>query len=463
VPAILTTVLSVLAFDYLFIPPLYRLLGFAPEYALTFFGLLGVSIIISTLVSRERALTRSTQRRAEQVTRLYELSRDLASAVDLPGILDTIIQHVSHTFDREAVILLADKKQLVLSASSSGRSLDTSELTAAEWAFQQGRPAGASTGTFSYAAFRYFPLQTGQGTVGVLGVKFQNPDVDLHPEQMRLLGAFVTKAAVSIERGLFAEEASQAEILRATEKLQSALLNSISHDLRTPLASITGVLSSLRLEDDFIEPDTRRELVETAYDEAERLNRLVGNLLDMSRLEAGTLKTLMQPCDIQDVVGSALNTLASRLEDHPVDVQIPPDLPLVPLDFVLIAQVLINLLENAVKYSPEGGQVAVSAQAIDREAVQVTVSDHGPGIPEEDLERVFEKFYRVKRFENVVGTGLGLSICKGVVEAHGGTIRAENQPGGGVSFRFTLPLAPNSVDYREPVVTPISGDNGYNE
>jgi two-component system sensor histidine kinase KdpD len=444
VPAVLTAVLSVMAFKYWFVPPLYDFFGFAPEYSITFISLVLTSIIISTLVTRERSLSRSAYRRAEQVTQLYELSRDLATAVDMPDILETIVSHISHTFGRESIILLAEKGQLVLSASSEERTLDSSERTAAEWAFQQGRPAGAHTGTFSYASFNYIPMLTSHGTVGVIGVWFGDQHEELHPEQMRQLSAFVTKAAMSIERGLFAEQASQAEVLRATEKLQTALLNSISHDLRTPLASITGVLSSLRLEDGLIDQDTRRELVETAYDEAERLNRLVGNLLDMTRLEAGNMRLSLQPCDVQDVIGSALNSLASRLDGHPIHVEVEPDLPLVPVDYVLIAQVMVNLLDNAAKYSPDEGPLDILArtqQYPDGSAwVEVEVADRGPGIPEEDLDRVFEKFYRVKRFENVVGTGLGLSICKGIVEVHGGKIWADNRPEGGGRFIFSLPL-----------------------
>lgn len=461
VPAMLTTVLSVLVFDFLFIPPLFALFQFAPEYTITFASLVLVSGIISSLVSREQALTRAAQRRAEQVTRLYELSHSLVQAVDMPEILDTIVQHVSRTFDREVVIWLAENKTLVFSASSTGHTLDSSERTAAEWAYQQGRPAGAQTGTFSYTAFRYLPLHTSKEVVGVLGIRFSGPGDVLHPEQERLLSTFVSKAAASIERGLLAEEASQAEILRATEKLQSALLNSISHDLRTPLASITGVLSTLRLEDDFMDAETRRELVETAYGEAERLNRLVGNLLDMSRLESGMLKISLQPCDVQDVVGSALNSLGARLDSHPVEVNIPADLPLVPMDYVLIAQVMINLLENAVKYSPEGQPITVGAH-VAGSAVQIEISDRGPGIPPDEIERIFEKFYRVKRFENVIGTGLGLSICKGIVEVHGGRIWAENRPEGGVCFAFVLPLIPTPLGVREPVAL-SDGDNGYNE
>ncbi len=453
-PALLTALLSVLAFDFFFVPPFFSLIGFVPEYAITFISLMVVSVIISTLVSRERSLTRAAQRRAGQVTQLYELSRDLAAAVDMEDILKVIVQHVRRTFDREIVILLPKNDQLVLSASSAGSVLDKSELTAAEWAFQQGRPAGFNTGTFSYASFRYFPLETSRGNIGVMGVCLSGSQPELHPEQMRQLGAYVTKAASAIERALFAEQASQTEILRATERLQTALLNSISHDLRTPLASITGVLSSLRMEDGFLDAETRRELVETAFGEAERLNRLVGNLLDMTRLESGALKISLQPCDVQDVVGSALNALATRLEGHPLSIEIPPELPLVPIDYVLINQVLINLLDNAAKYSTDAGSIDIQAEQVDN-AVQIAIGDRGPGIPEEDLQHIFEKFFRVKRFENVVGTGLGLSICKGIVETHDGKIWAENRPGGGVKMIFTLPLKPSRLVMQSPDIEPI--------
>ncbi len=453
-PALLTAILSVLAYDFFFVPPFYQLAGFAPEYTITFLGLLLVSVITSTLVSRERLLARATQRRADQVTQLYELSRDLAAAVDLSGVMDTVAKHIRRTFGCEMLILLPKDGHLVLNASSTGNALDASDLPAAEWAFQQGRPAGHNTGTFSYASYRYFPLETSSGRIGVLGVHLAGMKQEMHPEQMHQLGVYVTKASSAIERALLAEEASQAEILRATEKLQTALLNSISHDLRTPLASITGVLSSLRMDEDWFDPQTRRELVETAFDEAERLNRLVGNLLDMTRLESGSIKLSLQPCDIQDVIGSALNSLSSRLGRRQVQVDLAPDLPLITLDFVLINQVIINLLDNAVKYSPETEPIVI--RALQRgDAFQVEIEDHGPGIPGEDLDRIFEKFYRVKRFENVVGTGLGLSICKGIIEVHGGKIWAENRLGGGMRMAFRLPFHPDPVGTREPETGPL--------
>ncbi len=241
-----------------------------------------------------------------------------------------------------------------------------------------------------------------------------------------------------------AEQAGQAEVMRVTENLQAALLNSISHELRTPLASITGVLSSLREGsrgggDFHLDERGSRELLDTALDEAERLNHLVGNLLDMSRLEAGALRLHEEPCDLQDLVGAVLAQLGDRLGPHPVSISLAPDLPLVPMDFVLIAQVLANLLDNAAKYTPPGTPIEIRAEARP-DLVTIGVADAGPGIPAEDRERVFDKFQRLTGGNVVAGTGLGLPISRGIVEAHGGEIGAHERPGGGLEIRFTLPL-----------------------
>jgi two-component system sensor histidine kinase KdpD len=226
--------------------------------------------------------------------------------------------------------------------------------------------------------------------------------------------------------------------LQATEKLQTALLNSISHDLRTPLVSITGALSSLRESTLILDQEARSSLLETAYEEAERLNRLVSNLLNMTRLEAGAIHLRREPCDIQDAIGAALEQLEERLAKRQVKVNLPPDLSLVAMDFTLFGQALVNLLDNADKYSPADTPIEVNVSQTS-DTVIIEVRDRGIGIPPEDLERVFDKFYRVQRPESVSGTGLGLSICKGIVEAHDGTIQASNRPGGGTIITINLP------------------------
>ena len=251
--------------------------------------------------------------------------------------------------------------------------------------------------------------------------------------------AFANQAAQAIERVQLAEEARQVKLLQVAEKLQNALLNSISHDLRTPLVSITGALTSLDEQSDSLDEEDRRSLIVTAREEADRLNRLVGNLLSMTRIESGAIRLHLEPGDIQDVVGTALEQLGKRIANHQVQVNIPADFPLVPMDFTLIVQVLVNVLENAVKYSPENSLIEISADVFDGKP-HLHIADRGAGIPPEDLARVFDKFYRVQRPESVGGTGLGLSISKGIVEIHNGSIYANVREGGGTIVTIELPL-----------------------
>jgi len=445
-PAVLVSVLSVLAFDYFFVPPRLTLAVADTQYVLTFLGLLAVSLVISTLAAQVRDQIEGGRRREAQTTALYSLSRDLAAAAEPEAILEAVISHVSQTFERAAVVLLPEGEALRPRAASPDLALDADEHAVATWAFQHGQPAGEGTETLPAAALRYLPLKTARGVVGVLGVRPPAADHQTLPEQRLLLEAFASQAALAIERAELAEQAGQVELLRATERLQAALLDSLSHDLRTPLASITGVLSSLRRPR---RPDgpraplgeaARDELVETAWEETDRLNRLVGNLLDMTRLEAGALTVTKEPCELQDVVGTVLSQLADRIGDRVVTTRVPPDLPLVPMDFVLIAQVLANLLDNALKYSTADAPVEIAAR-VAGDALEVTVADRGMGINPGDLGRVFDKFYRVQRPDGASGTGLGLSISKGILGAHGGTIEAANRPGGGTVIKFALPLA----------------------
>jgi two-component system sensor histidine kinase KdpD len=442
-PAILASVLSVLAFDFCFVPPRYTLVVADTQYILTFLGLLIVGLVVSTLAARVREQVEAGRRREQQMAALYSLSRDLAAAGALEGVLEAVVAHVGETFGRAAAIILPSGGDLRPLAATPGLALGEDDLAVASWAFRHGAPTGEGTETLPAASLRYLPLTTARGAVGVLGVRPAGRD--LAPEQRRLLEAFASQAAIAIERTHLAEQAGQVELLSATEKLQTALLNSISHDLRTPLASITGVLSSLRRSGSApgrgvtLDRETRDDLVETAWGEADRLNRLVGNLLDMTRLEAGPLKVTKEPCDLTDVVGAVLGQLENRAGDREVRVDVPPDLPLVPMDFVLIAQVLANLLDNALKYSPREKPVEVAAR-VAGDRLELSVADRGSGIPPEELERVFDKFYRVHRAEDAIGTGLGLAISKGIVEAHRGTIEAANRPGGGTVIRLTLPL-----------------------
>ena len=438
-PSLLAAITSVLVFDFFLVPPPLTFAVDDTQYIITFIGLFVVSLVVSTLTVRVREQAEASIQREAQTTALYNLGRDLTAATDLEDVANIIFLHVGQVFGREVAIFLPEGQRVKTFASTSGYTPDENELAVANWAFEHEQPAGRGTDTLPAAPLRCQPLRTARGLVGVLGLRPKQLGSLLTLEQRLALDAFAHQAALALERATLVEQARQAELLQATEKLQAALLNSISHDLRTPLVAITGALSALNEDDGSLDEVTRRSLVENACGEADRLNRLVGNLLNMTRIESGALKLAREPCDISDLVGSALEIVEGRLSGRRVGVSIPPDLPLVNLDFVLIVQVLVNLLDNAIKYSPDGQLIEVSVCREDDE-VQIMIDDRGSGIPPEDLERVFDKFYRVQRSGNISGTGLGLSICKGIVEAHGGNIRAENRMGGGARIMLDLPI-----------------------
>lgn len=438
-PAIMTSILSVLAFDYFFVPPQFTLAVSDTEYILTFFGLLAVSLVISYLTAQVREQADAAQRREAQTAALYDLGHDLTAAVGLEAVTKTVVDHIGQTYSRDVAIFLPQAGDLYLYKSTQGLEVTENELAVAVWAYEHRQQAGRGTDTLPDASMLYQPLKTTQGVIGVLGIKPLNNSSYLNPDQRRILEAFTNQVALAIEGAQLVEQAHQAELMEATEKLQSALLNSISHDLRTPLVSITGALSSLEEVGPALDEDVSRSLIETAREEADRLNRLVGNLLDITRLEAGPIQLRREACDIQELVGSALEQIGARLKDRQVKVDIPEQLAPVPLDFVLFSRVLVNIIDNALKYSPPDKPIEVHAHET-KQGLEIKIADHGEGIPQEDLERIFDKFYRVQRPDNVSGTGLGLSISKGIVEAHGGSIMAENRRGGGSVFTVCVPL-----------------------
>jgi two-component system, OmpR family, sensor histidine kinase KdpD len=320
-----------------------------------------------------------------------------------------------------------------------GLTLESKEHAVADWAFRNNSPAGRGTETLTSSALLYLPLQTSGEVLGVLGVSLKEEADYGSPLHRRLLQAFATQAAFAIERVLLVEQAEQAQILQARETLERALLNSISHDLRTPLVTITGALGALRDKGSALEESTRDDLLDGAWEEAARLNRFVANLLDMTRLESGALRLKRVPSDLQDLVGCAMAALEPQLAKRSVEVRVEPGLPFVSVDMVLMTQVLVNLLDNALKYSPRDALIEIGARTAEGKAI-LEVADRGAGVPAADLDRIFDKFYRVPVPEGAGGTGLGLSICRGIVEAHGGMIRAQNREGGGLQVTVTLPV-----------------------
>jgi two-component system, OmpR family, sensor histidine kinase KdpD len=439
-PAILTAGLSVLAFDFFFVPPRFTFAVTDTEYFITFGALFTVGVVISTLVSQSRERAEAIREREVQTASLYYLSRDLAVASDLTGILDAMVRNIEESLGAHIAVLLPEGERLEVRRASSELSLGIKELAVAEWAFKNRLPAGLGTDTLVSAALLYLPMSTSGDVLGILGVRLVDRADYASPSSRRLLQAFATQAALAIERVHLAKQAEQAQILQARETLERALLNSISHDLRTPLVSITGALGALRDKGSVLEAEARDDLLDGAWEEAGRLNRFVGNLLDMTRLESGALKLKQVACDVQDLFGCALAALEPQLGKRKIEVRVPSGLPLVRMDMVLMTQVVVNLLDNALKYTPRDSSVELAA-ALDDHTLTMAISDRGPGIPENELKRVFDKFYRLPIPEGAGGTGLGLSICKGIVEAHSGSIRAQNREGGGLQMIVTLPVA----------------------
>jgi two-component system, OmpR family, sensor histidine kinase KdpD len=441
-PSILVSVIGVLAFDFFHVPPYMNLRVADTQYVFTFLALLLVGVVISYLAVRVRRQTESARRRERETAALYSLGRDLAVSNDLESYIRAIIKRAKETFGHDTIVFLPDpqsKETLKPYAGISNITIDENELAAAIWAFQHQRIVGRGTDTLPNAKARYLPLVTARGAVGVIAISMTDTSGELTIEQDNLLEAYADLAAVAIESILLANEAQNTQVLRNTEKLQTALLNAVSHDLRTPLVSIIGVLSSLQEEGMHLDDVAKMNLIQVAREEAERLNHLITNLLDVSRIEAGAIKISRQPSDVQDLVGAALEQLGSRASARPVNMEIPVDLPYVSVDFGLIVQTLVNVLDNALKYSPDDSPIDIRARQVGQE-MQIEIADRGIGIPTQDLSHIFDKFYRIQRPDNVTGTGLGLSICKGIIEAHGGHIAAENRPDGGTIIRLVLPV-----------------------
>ena len=442
-PSILVSCIGVLAFDFFHVPPFLTFKVADTQYIFTFLALLVVGVVISYLASRVHQQTESARRRESETAALYALGRDLALSNDLKSYIQAIIKRAKETFGDNITIYIPDlenKETLKPYADIPNAIIDENEFAAATWAFQHQKIVGHGTDTLPNAKARYLPLVTARGTVGVMAISAINTVGGLTIEQERLLEAYADLAAVAIESIRLANEAQNAQVLRDTEKLQTALLNAVSHDLRTPLVSIIGVLSSLQEEGMHLDGAAKKNLIQVAREEAERLNHLITNLLDVSRIEAGAIKISRQQSDVQDLVGTALEQLGSRAGARPVNMVIPAELPFISVDFGLIVQTLVNVLDNALKYSPDDSPIDIKARQVGRE-MQIEIADRGIGIPPQDLSHVFDKFYRIQRPDNVAGTGLGLSICKGIVEAHGGRITAENRPGGGTIIRLVLPVA----------------------
>jgi len=440
-PSVLASILSVVAFDFFFVPPYLSFAVSDSQYLITFAIMLVVALVISTLTVRVRQHADQARQREGRTAALYAASRDLARARGADDVIAAAVRHIAEVFGSASAIFIPEETgALALRAGGlGGAETDLSEQAVARWVYEHGQPAGLGSATLPGARALYLPLRAAHGTVGVVAVRPPVPALLAEPDQRHLLETFADQTALALERARLAEEAQHATVHAETERLRSALLSAVSHDLRTPLATITGATSSLLASDRPPDEATRRELLTIAHEEAERLNRLVANLLDITRLEAGAVQVRKEWHSLEEVVGAALTRLERRLADRPVTTQIPADLPLVRLDGVLMEQVLLNLLDNALRHTPPGTPIEIAA-ALDGGHVSVDIADRGPGVPPGDEARVFDRFYRGRLGVAEGGVGLGLTVCKGIVEAHGGRIEATNRREGGVVFRIMLPL-----------------------
>ncbi len=438
-PSLFATLLSIAAFDFFFIPPYYSFAVSDIRYFFTFIVMFIVSYVISKLTLRVRQQAEAARLRERRTAALYGLSRDLVRERGKQQLSEIAAKHIGEVFDSQVVVLIPDdQNRLVASVSGpSDFTPDQQELSVAQWVYEHRQAAGLSTDTLPGAKALYLPLIASAGAVGVVGIRPRLLTGSFDPEQFHYLETFANQTAMAIERAFLAKEAHQASLKAEMESLRNTLLSSISHDLRTPLSAITGAVSTLLQNDVTIDKDSSVELLQTIHEEAEHLNRMIRNVLDMTRLESGAIKINKEWQSLEEIVGMALSRLSEKLKDHPLTTKLPEDLPLIRCDGLLIGQVLTNLLENAVKYTPRGTQLELSATVLIFE-VMVELADRGPGIPPGEEERIFDKFVRSRAAGG--GVGLGLTICRTIVAAHDGAIWAENRPGGGAVFRFTIPI-----------------------
>jgi len=455
-PSLFAAVVSVLAYNFFFLPPLYTFTVADPENVLALFFFMIVAVIVSNLTARTRSQIVSTRSRAKSTAELYAFSRKVAGIGALDDLLWATAYQISSMLNVRTVLLLPVKEGdgiEVMSGYPPEDRLDASDMAAARWTWEHNRAAGRGADTLPGGKRLFLPLRTGRGLVGVIGIDRDTPGPLLTPDERRLLDALCDQAAVAIERISLAKGLDEARVLAETERLRGALLTSISHDLRTPLASILGTVSSLRSFPERYDAAEREELLATMQEEAERLNRFVANLLDMTRIESGAIELKLELIDVAEIVGSALQRAGNVLAAHRVEVDIAPDLPMLRLDAVLFEQVLFNLLDNAAKYSPPGSRIDIRASR-DGELVEIEVVDEGPGITPADFERVFDKFYRVQAQDRRrAGTGLGLAICRGFVEALGGWILARNRRDrSGAVLTIRMPVVPEITAKRQPAL-----------
>ncbi len=439
-PSVLTSVLNVAAFDFFFVPPRYTFAVSDAEYLVTFAVMLIIGLVIANLMASVRQQTRVAGARERRTVLLYAMSRELAATRGTAHMARVAVRHVAEVFQCAAVVLLPDPEGKLHFPRERPleQSLRGADLAVAQWVADHGRQAGLGTDTLTAAPALYVPIGDSERRLGVLAVLPRHARRVLLPEQRHLLETFAGQIGIAVERAELAERAESVRVAAERESLRNTLLASISHDLRTPLAAMAGAGSTLAEQGASLDEATRASLARSIETRAREMSELISNVLDLMRLESGEIALRLDWQMLEDLLHAATTTVRPRLAPYPLEARLPANLPAVHVDAALVVKVFVNLLDNIVKYTPEGTRVTIAA-ASDGPFVRVTVDDNGPGLPPGDPERLFEKFQRGTEEGAAVGVGLGLAICRAIVRAHGGEIEALRRPGGGARFELTLP------------------------
>jgi two-component system sensor histidine kinase KdpD len=447
---LLASVAASLCYNFFFLPPIYTFTITDPTNIAAFFFFMLIAVLVSNFAARVRTQADSAIGRVRTTESLYAFSRKLAGTATLDDVLWATAYQIALMLKVRVVLLLPEDGVLTVKAGYPPEDqLDKADLAAANWAWDNDRPAGRGSDTLPGAKRLFLPMRTGRGPIGVIGIDDDKTGPLLTPDQRRLLDALVDQGALAIERVLLVEDMDQVKRTVESERLRSALLTSISHDLKTPLASVLGAASTMRDLSSALSETEKRDLLATVIDESERLNRFIANLLDMTKLESGAIVPNTAPHDVGEIIGSALRRASKILVHHKISLELAADLPMLELDAVLFEQVLFNLLDNAAKYAPADTTISIRTLR-DRNSVSLQILDEGDGIPHAELESVFDKFYRAQKGDHVrPGTGLGLAISRGFVEAMHGSITASNRAdrsGAVLTIRLPIPAASNALD-----------------
>jgi two-component system sensor histidine kinase KdpD len=449
-PSLLASVAASLCYNFFFLPPVYTFTITDPTNIAAFFFFMLIAILVSNVAARVRTQADSAIGRVRTTESLYAFSRKLAGTATLDDVLWATAYQTALMLKVRVVLLLPEDGILTVKAGYPPEDeLDKADLAAANWAWGNDRSAGRGSDTLPGAKRLFLPMRTGRGAIGVIGIDDDKTGPLLTPDQRRLLDALMDQGALAIERVLLVEDMDRVKRTAESDRLRSALLTSISHDLKTPLASVLGAASTMRDLASGLTDTEKRDLLATVIDESERLNRFIANLLDMTKLESGAIVPNTARHDVSEIVGSVLRRASKILGHHQVSLELAADLPMLELDAVLFEQVLFNLLDNAAKYAPPDTTISIRSLR-DRDWIALQVIDEGDGIPPAELETIFDKFYRAQKGDHVrPGTGLGLAISRGFVEAMHGTISATNRidrRGAVLTIRLPIPAESEALD-----------------